>query len=201
MNTPETSTRIDGGCHCGAIRWRLAAPVGAESLPVRVCQCDFCLKHGARYTSDPRARLELQAAADDLVQRYRFGHGTADFVICRKCGTLIAAVMDGSGNARRAVLNVNTADQPKTFSASPHAMDFDSESQEERLARRGGNWVGQVIWTRNPRIKVARRREPQSPLKTTRPRSLQSYPAIPSSSARKASLRVKRSSVWTGGSK
>ena len=112
MSTPETSTRIDGGCHCGVIRWRLAASIGPETLPVRVCQCSFCVKHGARYTSDACAMLELHASNDDLVQRYRFGHGTADFILCRQCGTLIAALMDGPERAGRAVLNITTADQP-----------------------------------------------------------------------------------------
>ena len=42
-----------GRCHCGAIgfEYRTAKPVG--EWPVRACQCSFCLKHGAIYTSDP----------------------------------------------------------------------------------------------------------------------------------------------------
>jgi hypothetical protein len=47
-------------------------------------------------------------------------------------------------------LNINTADQPKTFTSPPRAMDFDNESRGERLARRGDNWIGHVIWTIKP---------------------------------------------------
>lgn len=150
MNKTETSTLIDGGCHCSAIRWRLVAPGGTGALPVRVCQCSFCRKHGARYTSNPRATLTLHAPDDNLVQRYRFGHGTADFILCHQCGALVAAVMDGLGRTGRAVLNINTADRPQTFPAPPRAMDFDSESREERLARRGESWIGRVTWTSEP---------------------------------------------------
>ncbi len=151
MTMPETSTPIGGGCYCGTVRWRLVAPDGPASLPVRVCQCSFCLKHGAQYTSDPHATLELHVSTYKLVQRYRFGHGTADFIFCRECGTLIAALMDGPGCTERAVLNINTADKPETFSTPPRATDFDTERREERLARRSESWIGHVIWMSEPR--------------------------------------------------
>lgn len=45
--------KITGGCHCGNIHYELTADVEFEELPVRICSCTFCQKHGNRYTSDP----------------------------------------------------------------------------------------------------------------------------------------------------
>src|SRR5690242_12674989 len=83
---------IEGGCHCGNVR--IAARLTrepAEYVP-RACDCDFCRKHGAAYVSDPRGAVRIRVAAEADCSRYRQGSGSAEFLVCRRCGVLVAVV-------------------------------------------------------------------------------------------------------------
>ena len=79
---------ITGGCHCGNVTFDLHVPVSGATIPVRACSCTFCRKHGGVYTSHPDARLEARIAERDEVNRYQFGHRTAEFYVCRRCGAV-----------------------------------------------------------------------------------------------------------------
>ena len=107
--------RHAGGCHCGALRLEFDTD---KPLAPRACQCNFCRERGARWVSDPAGSAMLAIGPDTV--RYRFGTGTADFLICTRCGSCIAAVHDGS----LAVLNLNTFEDPHLH-LSGEPMDFD----------------------------------------------------------------------------
>ena len=83
-----------GGCHCGNIRVLLRLSKPPEDSAVRTCTCSFCRSHNPRMISDPAGLLEVSADDWSLVELYRFGMRTADFLICRRCGVFIAAVSD-----------------------------------------------------------------------------------------------------------
>ena len=83
-----------GGCHCGNIHVALRLSKPPEQNPVRTCTCSFCRSHDPRMISDPAGLLEISADDWSLVELYRFGTRTADFVICRRCGVFIAAISD-----------------------------------------------------------------------------------------------------------
>ena len=70
----------EGGCHCGNIRTllRLSKPPG--EMPLRACACTFCRAHATRTVSDPAGSFELRAADWALVEKYRFGSRTADYI-------------------------------------------------------------------------------------------------------------------------
>ena len=136
---------ISGGCHCGAIRWQLASPVPPEGMPIWVCGCSFCVKHGVRYTSWSEASLTLRAIEPDQVTHYAFGHGTADFVLCARCGVIIAALM-AEAERTTGVLNLHSADASERFTRPPNHLDFDGESIEARRTRRRKFWMGSVAW-------------------------------------------------------
>ena len=70
-------------CHCGALsaRYQTAQPVA--SWNVRACQCSFCRAHDALSISDPAGRLEFSARSPERLQRYRFGSGITEFLLCR----------------------------------------------------------------------------------------------------------------------
>jgi len=88
-----------GRCHCGAIgfEYRTARPV--EEWPVRACQCSFCLRHGATYTSDPAGSVRFAHEDPSAVSRYRFGQKSADFVFCSRCGGYLGALSEEGGQA------------------------------------------------------------------------------------------------------
>jgi hypothetical protein len=128
-----------GACHCGNLTVRFETARNPEELGVRRDTCSFCAKHQVHSTSDPAGVLHIEAADAELVERYRFGTRTADFLICRRCGVYVAAVMP---DAKIGVVNVNVLDDRDAFLAQPlKVADLDGETLEERLARRKSRWT------------------------------------------------------------
>ena len=126
-------------CHCGNIRYTLHTDKPRDSITLRICHCDFCLRHRPRYWSDPEGRLEVAVENKEAVNRYRFGHGTADFVVCKTCGAFAFAVTESGGN-HYAVTNLNLAlerdaELPEIF------LEALQEDETERSARRRKNWT------------------------------------------------------------
>jgi hypothetical protein len=94
--------------------------------------------------SDPEGSFEVRADDWSSVERYRFGTRTSDFLICRHCGVLIAAVTELSEGVR-AVVNVNCLDDRGRFTSIPMMHDFDGETIDNRSSRRAANWMPAVL--------------------------------------------------------
>jgi hypothetical protein len=133
-----------GGCHCGNLRVALRLTESPGTVRLRACGCSFCRGHATRTVSDPRGRAEIRATDWSMVEFYRFGTATADFLICRRCGIYIGAICDAPGDTR-AVINTNCLDDRADFAQSPAATDHDGETIEARMARRAANWTPAVL--------------------------------------------------------
>ncbi|HTZ35488.1 MAG TPA: hypothetical protein VMB84_05645 [Stellaceae bacterium] len=133
-----------GGCHCGNLRLVLTLSRPPEETPLRACGCSFCRAHNTRTASDPAGRAEISAGDWSLVEFYRFGTGTADFLICKRCGVYIGAVMESAAGLR-AVVNTACLDDRARFGLMPRPVDHDGEDLEQRLARRAANWTPAVV--------------------------------------------------------
>jgi len=72
----------EGGCHCGAVRFEVAAPAAVE---IDECNCSICAKTGFLHLIVPRSRFRL-IAGEDAVVEYRFNTGVARHLFCRTCG-------------------------------------------------------------------------------------------------------------------
>jgi hypothetical protein len=107
---------------------------------VRRCACSFCRRHGARYVSDPEGGVRIRVRDPARLTRYRFGHKTADFLICGDCGVFLGAVMTEDG-ASSAVINVNIFEASEALGADPSTFDYDRENEAERQARRTARWT------------------------------------------------------------
>jgi hypothetical protein len=129
-----------GGCHCGNITVRLHLSRAPEQMPLRSCACSFCRAHGTRTLSDRDGRAEIAAVDPSLLEHYRFGSRTADYILCRRCGVYIGAVCD-TASGLRAVVNVNCLGDRAAFTQAPAAPDYDGETTDSRLARRAANWM------------------------------------------------------------
>ena len=146
MSDTENLVRIDGGCHCGNIRFAFSRPAWGDTIQARACGCSFCQKHGGLHTSHPQGRLDIRIADDALVQRYRFGTKTAEFYVCKSCGVepLVTSEIDGT---------IYAAVSARAFEGIDPAIieiataDFDGEGTGDRLARRKQNWIGRVSET------------------------------------------------------
>jgi hypothetical protein len=134
-----------GGCHCGNIHVRLRLSKQPEDTPLRGCTCSFCRSHNPRMLSDPEGQFEVWADDWSIVQNYRFGTRSCDFLICRECGVFIAAVSDRTEGEVRAVVNVNCLNDRARFTAAPALHDFEGETVESRLSRRTANWMPAII--------------------------------------------------------
>lgn len=129
-----------GGCHCRNLRYRLETGLELGQLPLRACQCSFCRRYGALSTSDPRGQVHFRISDPQKLIRYRFGLRLADFLICDNCGIYVAAVMEQDGR-RWAVINANTLDEGAQLRQTATPMDYDGESDEQRIARRKSRWT------------------------------------------------------------
>ncbi|WP_246263179.1 GFA family protein [Parasphingopyxis algicola] len=131
-----------GSCHCGALTLDFASEKSPADLGARTCQCSYCRKHGASWTSDPEGRAELAVAGP--VSRYRFGTKTADFLVCATCGVVLAAVSEIDGRLR-GVVRVDCLDDSAAFLAQAAPMDLDGEVLDARLDRRAQRWTPVAI--------------------------------------------------------
>jgi hypothetical protein len=129
-----------GGCHCGNVHVRLALSARPEDSPLRACACSFCRAHSTRTVADPAGLFELAADDWSLVERYRFGSRTADYVVCRRCGVYVAAVCETTAGTR-AVVNINCLADRSSFTQTLAVPDYEGETTEARLSRRAVAWM------------------------------------------------------------
>ena len=133
---------LNGGCHCGNVDFTLITDNDPDGFVPRRCSCSMCMKHGASYISDPEARLMLGYRDGSKLSLYRFGHGTSRWVICSRCGVLVAVLCEIEGQLRAVVRVQSLEEHP--FPCPEVATNFESESVERRLQRRARTWIGTV---------------------------------------------------------
>lgn len=149
------SGAYQGGCHCGAIRWVFTTRLAPSAWDVRACQCAFCRMRATRCTSDAQGSVEISVADANALERYRFGLATADFLICRRCGVYIGALVESHGRAY-ATINLNTMTTPVDDVAEARAIDYGAENASERIDRRTSRWTP-VVFTMNDDLRGATR--------------------------------------------
>ena len=134
-----------GGCHCGNVELTFATDQPPEELPIRACQCSFCTRHGARTATDRKGRLEIRVGFPSELNRYQFGLRTSEFLVCKRCGVYLAAVLTTPEGNCYATVNVNSLEAYRRFTQPPLAVDYEGENAERRIARRKENWTPAVV--------------------------------------------------------
>lgn len=124
-----------GACHCGVVTAEYET-----DQPVRLRQdgCGFCSSRGVKSASDPDGRLALTAGK--RLTRYRFGHKTADFLICPDCGTYVATLMDGP-RGPLGVINVVGLNIAELKHLPATLTSLEGETNDERIVRRASRWT------------------------------------------------------------
>jgi hypothetical protein len=130
----------EGRCHCGAVGFVYRTALPGAHWSIRACQCSFCRAHDALSTSDPQGELEFRARDPDLLQRYRFGGRTADFLLCRRCGVYVGAQMAADSRIF-GIINVHALVKPPAELPAAAAMSYDGESDLARRSRRMQRWT------------------------------------------------------------
>ena len=133
---------LEGGCHCGRIRFRLSAPGPIEELSPRACDCSFCLKHAAAYLSDPHGRLSIDVMGTRTLGCYRQGSHRARFQFCRHCSVLIGAI-HVEGRRRYGAVNTRCLDDGIGL-ATPETVSLQQLDEAGRIARWRALWTPDV---------------------------------------------------------
>jgi hypothetical protein len=129
-----------GSCHCGAIGFTYRTGIEPEQWSIRACQCSFCRAHDALSTSDPAGQIAFTASRPDLLQKYRFGLKTADFLLCNECGVYIGAMIETAGGAF-GIVNVHALLETPENLAATAPIVYDNEDVAGRVSRRENRWT------------------------------------------------------------
>lgn len=73
---------FEGGCHCGAVRFRV---VVADDQEIIDCNCSICTKKGILHFIVPEQHFAVLRGEEALAV-YTFNTGTARHMFCRTCG-------------------------------------------------------------------------------------------------------------------
>ncbi|ESO96471.1 hypothetical protein LOTGIDRAFT_188141 [Lottia gigantea] len=71
-----------GGCHCGAVRFKVQAP---PLVHVVKCNCSICVQKGLACCIVPYSKFTLLQGEDNLTE-YRFNTMVAKHTFCKTCG-------------------------------------------------------------------------------------------------------------------
>lgn len=134
-----------GRCHCGAVEVELNLTRPAADFRLRACQCGFCRPRGVRTISDKAGHATIKAAGGAL-NPYRFGLKLADYMLCARCGTYIAAVQQADDGSV-AVVNVAGLDVPEFGGLAVDPVSYDNETADARLKRRSSYWMPVTVVT------------------------------------------------------
>lgn len=134
--------KIHGSCSCGNIEivW---SPNQAPRIP-RACQCNYCISKQASYVSEPNSELSAIIHATEFHRIVRHGTNTAEFHECSACNTLVF-VSSCIGGETYGV--INSICLPSLSLETAVNMQFEQETEQERLVRRRQNWCHPVLIT------------------------------------------------------
>lgn len=126
----EAVQTYEGGCHCGAVRFRVAL----ERKEAIECNCSICRKKGFIHVIVPEERFTLLQGAQ-MLSTYRFNTGVARHTFCGNCG--IHSFYRPRSHPDAIDVNLRCFDEDLTseFEIEP----FDGVNWEESIARLRGN--------------------------------------------------------------
>ncbi|XP_061178251.1 centromere protein V-like isoform X2 [Saccostrea echinata] len=81
-STCSNETIHTGGCHCGAVRFQVLAPI---HLHVYNCNCSICYKKQNKHFIVPKSKFTLLKGEDNLTT-YTFNTRQAKHTFCKTCG-------------------------------------------------------------------------------------------------------------------
>lgn len=117
---------FEGGCHCGAVRFRVVVDDGQEIID---CNCSICTKKGILHFIVPEERFTLLRGQDALCV-YTFNTGVAKHMFCKTCG--IHAFYRPRSHPEGWDVNVRCLDDPGVLTRFP-VRAFDGRHWEKHV--------------------------------------------------------------------
>jgi len=118
-----TGVKVEGGCHCRAVRFEAEVPPEVEVLD---CNCSICAMTGFRHLIVPHSDFQL-LAGEGALTHYRFGTGAADHLFCSVCG--VKSFYQPRSHPEAWSLNVNALDDVSGLEL--RARSFDGRNWEK----------------------------------------------------------------------
>ena len=124
MTSAKTPEVLEGGCHCGSVRFRVVVR-GRNGVR---CNCSICHRKGFLHLIVDEDDFELLQGADAL-STYTFGTHTARHHFCTRCG--IHSFYRPRSHPERVDINIRCLESvtPSDFSF----YDFDGQRWEESV--------------------------------------------------------------------
>jgi len=114
-----------GGCHCGRIRFEVAADA---DIAADRCNCSICRMSGYLHLIVPARQFRLLSGADAL-DTYSFNSGVAQHYFCRHCG--IKSFYVPRSHPDGISVNVNCIDEGTLGSVT--VTPFDGANWEQNI--------------------------------------------------------------------
>ncbi|BFZ04727.1 hypothetical protein BsWGS_07766 [Bradybaena similaris] len=114
-----------GGCHCGAVRFKVQAP---ENLVAHDCNCSICVKKQIKGFIVPESQFTLLQGEDNITT-YTFNTKKAQHTFCKTCGVESFYTPRSSPNGRS--INYYCLD-PGTYK-SVTLVQFDGVNWEQAI--------------------------------------------------------------------
>lgn len=111
-------TRRSGGCHCGAVRFEVAASLET----VLSCNCSICSRKGLLLTFVPAAYFALLSGAEALTD-YQFNRHVIHHLSCGRCGVESFARGRAPDGAEMVAVNVRCLDDVDLAGLTPTPFD------------------------------------------------------------------------------
>ncbi|KAK7482406.1 hypothetical protein BaRGS_00026328 [Batillaria attramentaria] len=115
-----------GGCHCGAVRFKVWAPPVLQAVD---CNCSVCVKKGNIHFVVPESKFELLQGKDNLTT-YTFNTGVAKHTFCKTCG--VQSFYRPRSN-------------PDGYGVCPHCLDKGTVERVEISKFDGDQWESAIV--------------------------------------------------------
>ena len=129
MENNLKSVTYEGGCHCGAVRFRVVV----NQHQVYECNCSICRKKGFLHLIVPADKFILLRGAENL-STYTFNTHIAKHFFCRTCG-------------------INSFYRPRSHpegvSVNLRCLDGDVLADFDVIPFDGANWEANIDQIRN----------------------------------------------------
>ena len=111
-------TQIQGGCHCGAVRFEAEA----DTSSTMVCNCSHCQIKGVILAFVPRELFRITKGEDRLTE-YRFNKQVIAHLFCQVCGVQPFGLGEGSNGVKMAAINMRCVDGVEPEALTPQKFD------------------------------------------------------------------------------
>lgn len=111
-------TQYEGGCQCGAVRYRVTTDLDATFS----CNCSRCGRIGSIFSFTPAAKFELRSGENNLTD-YLFNKHVIHHLFCRTCGIESFARGVGPDGTPTVAINARCLDGVEPDELRPTRVD------------------------------------------------------------------------------